>query len=161
MNVEGISAAGLSQFVLATSTDTYQLNQALQTLQNDLAANDLIGAETAYQRVQMLYQKALAGSGSDQTSNSQISSDLTTLGNALSSGDLSSAQSAFATVQSDFKAAATASQAAEANAASQSVALVDELLGSVEQNSSSTNASDPADAILQAVYGSKGVNTFE
>ena len=154
MTVSSISAAGLSQYVLSTSSST-QLQQALQTLQNSLASGDVSGAQTAFQAVQTLYQKSVTASGSSQSSGSQVSTDLAALGSALSSGDLSTAQSAFATVQTDLKTSASPSQITEANAASQSVALVDELLGTLNPSSASSSLSDTTNSLLQSVYGNQ------
>ena len=155
MTVSSISAAGLSQYVLSTSSST-QLQQALQTLQNSLASGDVSGAQTAFQAVQTLYQNSVTASGSSQSSGSQVSTDLAALGSALSSGDLSTVQSAFATVQTDLKASASPSQITEANAASQSVALVDELLATLNPSSASSSLTDTTNSLLQSVYGNQG-----
>jgi hypothetical protein len=46
MTVGSISASGLSQYVLSASNST-QLQQSLQTLQNTLSSGDLTGAQSA------------------------------------------------------------------------------------------------------------------
>ena len=160
MTVDSISAASLSQYVLSTNTST-QLSQALQTLQNSLGAGDLTGAQSAFQTLNTLYQNSLTASGASQSSTSQTSTDLAALGSALSSGDLSTAQSVFATVQTDLKASASTAQTTEANAASQSVALVEELLSSINPSTASSSLTDTTNSLLQDVYESKsGLNVF-
>lgn len=126
MTVGSISAAGLSQDVLLAGNPSQQ--QALQALQNNLASGDLNGAQSAFQTLQNVLQNSATASGSGFSSNSQLTSDLTALGSALSSGDLSTSQAAFATVLGDLKNLASPAQTNEANAASQSVQLVEELL---------------------------------
>ena len=86
MSISPISAAGLSQYVLESSNST-QLKQAFQSLQNSLASGDLTGAQSAFQTLQTLFQNAATASGSSLSSNSQLSTDLTALGNALTSGE--------------------------------------------------------------------------
>ena len=160
MTVNSISAAGLSQYVLATSSSN-PLQQALQTLQNSLVSGDLNGAQSAFQAVQTLYQNPVTASGSSQSTGSQLATDLAALGSALSSGDLTTAQSAFATVQTDLKTSASPSQITEANAASQSVALVDELLSTLNPSIASSSLADSTNSILQSVYQSKsGLNVL-
>jgi len=154
------SAAGLSQYVLASSGSS-QLQQALQTLQSSLTSGDLNGAQSAFETVQTLNQDLAAASGNSLSSSSQLSTDLTTLGSALSSGDLSTAQSAFATVKSDLKSSASPSRTNETNAASQSEQLVQELLSTVNVSSSSSSISDSTNSVLERVYGSPGaLNVF-
>jgi hypothetical protein len=94
MAISSISAATLSQYVLSSSNSA-QLQQALQALQDSLASGDLDGAQSAFQTVQKLNQNLATASASSLSSSSQLTTDLTTLGSALSSGDLSTAQSAF------------------------------------------------------------------
>jgi ribosomal protein S20 len=158
MTIGSISAAGLSQYVLASGTST-QVQRALQGLQDSLASGDLNSAQSAFLTVQKLNQNSATAIGNNlsSSSQSQLSTDLTALGSALSSGDLSTAQSAFATVQSDLKNAASPSQTNEINAASQSEQLVQELLSSLNSSSSpSSTTSDRMTSVLQAVYGSNG-----
>ncbi len=154
MATSSISAASLSQYVLSSSNST-QLQQALQALQNSLASGDLNGAQSAFQTVQKLNQNLAAASGSSPSSSSQLTTDLTALGSALSSGDLSTAQSAFATVQNDLKNSNSPSQTNETNTASQSVQLVAELLSTLNVSSSSSSDSDSATSVLEQVYGSR------
>jgi hypothetical protein len=150
MTVSSISAAGLSQFVLASS-ESDRLHQAFQSLQKSLASNDLSGAQWVFQTVQTLYQDSLVASGSSSIS-SQLASDLAAVGSALNSGDLSTAQSAFATVLSDLKNTALPSQTTEANAASQSVQLVNELLDTLNPSAVSSSPTDISSSILHSVY---------
>jgi hypothetical protein len=157
MTIGSISAAGLSQYVLASSNST-QLRQTLQTLQNSLAAGDLNGAQSAFQTLQELNQNLATASGSSLSSSSQLSTDLTALGSALNSGKLSTAQSAFATVLSDLKKTPSPSQTNEINAASQSEQLVQELLSTLNVSSSSFSTSDITNSVLERVYGSRGLN---
>jgi len=159
MPIDSISAAGLNQSVLASS-DSTQLRQGLQALQNSLALGDLNGAQSAFQTVQDLNQNLETASGSSQSSNSQLSTDLAALGGTLRSGDLSNAQAAFAAVQSDLKNAASLAQAVERNAAAQSVQLVNELLSSLNSNSPSSETSDSTTAVLERVYGHGSLNIF-
>jgi hypothetical protein len=159
MTIGSISAAGLSQDVLASSNSS-ELQQALQTLQNSLGSGDLNGARSAFQTVQRINQLSLTVSGNSQSSSSQLSTDLAALGGALSSGDLSTAQSAFATVQSDLKNSSSPSQTIETNVASQSVQLVNELLSSLNSSSSSSSTSDSTTSVLERVYGQGSLNVF-
>ncbi len=158
MTIGSISAASLSQYVLSSSNST-QMQQALQSLQNSLASGDLNGAQSAFQTVQKLNDGAATASGSSGSSSSQLSTDLAAVGSALSSGDLSTAQAAFATVQSDLKNGPSPSQTNEINAASQSVQLVDELLSTLNVSGSSSSNSDGTNSVLEQVYGSRsGLN---
>jgi hypothetical protein len=156
MTVGSISAAGLSQDVLLSGNSSQQ--QALQALQNNLASGDLNDAQSAFRALQNVLQNSATASGSSLSGNSQLTSDLTALGSALSSGDLSTSQSAFAAVLGDLKNSASPAQTNEANAASQSVQLVDELLSTVNSGVSSSSA-DLTTSILESVYASKsGLN---
>jgi hypothetical protein len=158
MSITSISAAGLSQYVLQASNST-QLKQSLQTLQNSLSSGDLNGAQSAFQTLQTLYQNSATASGSSLSSSSQLSTDLTALGSALTAGDLSTAQSAFATLQSDLKNSPTPSQTNETNAASQSIQLVEEVLSTLNSSSASSTTADSTNSLLQSVYGSgNGLN---
>jgi ribosomal protein S20 len=159
MTTGSISAAGLSEYVLASSNST-QLQQALQTLQNSLASGDLNGANSAFQTVQRISQLSATVSGNNQSSSSQLSTDLAALGGALSSGDRSTAQSAFGTVQSDLKNSPSPSQTIETNIASQSVQLVNELLSTLNSSSSSSSTSDSTNSVLERVYGQGSLNIF-
>ncbi len=154
MSISSISAAGLSQAVLASSNSTQQ--QALQSLQQSLASGDVNGAQSAFQTLQTLFQNSATTSGSTLSSNSQLSTDLSTLGSALNSGDLSSAQSAFATVLGDLKSSASAAQVNEATAASQSLQLVEGLLSTLNADTTSSSNANNTTAILESVYGSSG-----
>jgi hypothetical protein len=152
MSITSISAAGLSQAVLASSNATQQ--QALQSLQQSLASDDVNGAQSAFQTLQALFQNSATTTGSTLSSNSQLSTDLSTLGSALNSGDLSAAQSAFATVLGDLKTSASAAQVNEATAASQSLQLVEGLLSALNADTTSSSNTDNTTAILESVYGS-------
>jgi len=158
MTTGSVSAAGLSQYVLASSNST-QAQQALQTLQNSLALGNLTGAQSAFQTVQNLYQNSTAIAGNSSPQGSQLSTDLAALGSALNSGDLSTAQSAFETVQSDLKSSPSPWLANETNAASQSEQLVAELLSTVNVSTSSSSNSELPNSVLDQVYGSRsGLN---
>jgi len=158
MGVGSISAASLGQYVLSTSNST-QLQQALQTLQSSLSSGDLNSAQAAFGSLQQLNQSLATASGSSLSSNSQLSTDLTALGSALGSADLSTAQSAFATVQSDLKNSNSPSQTTESAAASQSVQLVNELLSTLNVNPASSDTSDSTTSVLDTVYGTRsGIN---
>ena len=154
MAISSISAASLSQNVLSSSNST-QLQQALQGLQNSLASGDLKGAQSAFQTVQKLNQSLIAASGSSTSSSSQVATGLTALGNALNSGDLSTAQSAFATVQSDLKNAGSPSLTIETNVASESQQLVAGLLSTLNVGNSSSSSPDDPTSVLDQVYGSR------
>ncbi len=148
MSITSISAAGLSQYVLQASNSS-QLRQASQSLQNSLASGDLNGAQSAFQALQALYQNsATAGGGA---LSSQLASDLTAIGTALTAGDLSTAQSAFATLQKDLKTAPSPSQTNETTAASQSLQLVEQVLSMLN-----SSASDSTSSLLDSVHASKG-----
>jgi len=155
MGISSISAASLSQYVLASSNST-PLQLALEALQNSLALGDLNGAQSAFQTVQNLNQSLEAASGNSPSNSLQFSTDLTALGSAFSSGNVSTAQSAFATVQSDMKSSASPSQTLETNVASQSEQLVQELLSTVNVSSASSGTSDSTTSVLERVYGSGG-----
>ncbi|MGA9507493.1 MAG: hypothetical protein WBV55_02485 [Candidatus Sulfotelmatobacter sp.] len=152
MSISSISAAGLSQDVLASSNSAQQ--QAVESLQESLASGDLNGAQSAFQTLQAIFQNSATTTGSTLSSNSQLSADLSTLGSALNSGDLSSAQSAFATVVGDLKNSASAAQVNEATAASQSLQLVEGLLSTLNADTISSSSSENTTAILESVYGS-------
>src|ERR1035438_10626146 len=98
MTVNPIAAASLSAGVLASS-DSNQLQQALQILQNSLTSGNLNSAKSAFETVQTINQGLATASGSSLSSNSQLSTDLTALGSAIGSGNLATAQSLFATVK--------------------------------------------------------------
>jgi hypothetical protein len=160
MTINSISAAGLSQYVLSSSNST-QVQQTLQTLQNSLASGDLNGAQSAFQTLQTLFQNSAAASGSTASSSSQLSTDLSSLGSALSSGNLSTAQSALAAVQSDLKNPPSPSETNEINAAAQSVELVEALLSAINPSTASSSAPDLTTSILEGVYGSQsGLNAL-
>jgi hypothetical protein len=72
MAIGGISASGLSQYVLSTSNSN-QLQQVLQTLQKSLTSGDLSGANSAFQSLQKIFQNSATASGSTLSSNSQLS----------------------------------------------------------------------------------------
>jgi hypothetical protein len=159
MSINPISAAGLGQYVLQASNST-QLTQALQSLQNSLASGDLSGSQSAFQTLQTLYQNSATAGGSTSSSSSQLSTDLTAIGTALTAGDLSTAQSAFATFQNDLKTSPPPWQSNETNAASQSLQLVEGILSTLN-SSSPSSASDSTSALLESVYGSKsGLNVL-
>ena len=155
MSVGPISAASLSQYVLASSNST-QLQQTLQTLQNSLALGDLTGAQSAFHSLQRLNQNLTTASGSSASNGSPLSTDLAALGSALTSGDLATAQSAFTTVKGDLKSATSSSQTLETSLASQSEKLVQGLLSSLNPSETSSSASDPTTALLDSVYGVSG-----
>jgi hypothetical protein len=150
--ISSISAVGLSQDVFSSGYSTQQ--QALQALQNNLASGNLVGAKSAFQSLRSVLQNSATANGTTLSSNSQLATDLTALGSALSSGNLSTAQSVFATVLGDLKNSASATQINEANAASQSVQLVGELLNGL--NSSSASSTDSTASLLLSVYGNQG-----
>jgi hypothetical protein len=152
MSVGPISAASLSAYVLS-SNDSEQQNQALQNLQSSLTNGNLTGAQSAFQSLQTLFQSAATASGSSLSS--QLTDNLNALGSALSAGDLSTAQSAFAALQSYLKTSSPA-LSNEAGAAAQSVALVEELLSTVDAATTSSSASDLNNSLLQSVYGGSG-----
>jgi hypothetical protein len=154
MQIGAISASSLSQYVQSAGTSD-QLQQLLQALQESLSSGDLNAASSQFADLQKLFQDSATGTGSTLASNSQLSSDLTALGNALGSNDLSAAQSAFATLEKDLKSNPAPAQTNEATAASQSVQLVEELLGTVN-TSGSSSGSDLTTSVLEQVYGSKG-----
>jgi hypothetical protein len=163
MTIGPISAAGLGQDVLSSGNSSQQ--QALQALQNSLASSDPNGAQSAFQTLQSVLQNSATANGTSLLSNSQLSTDLTSLGSALSSGNLSTAQSAFATVLGDLKNTASPAQTNEANAASQSVQLVEGLLSTLNSTSTSSftssSSADLTTSLLQSYYGNKsGINVF-
>jgi hypothetical protein len=159
LTIGSISAAGLSQYVLASSSST-ELQQALHALQNSLASGNLNGAQSAFKSLQKLNQNLATASGNSLSSSSQLSTHLAALGSALRSGNLSTAHSAFATVQSDLKSAASPSQTNETSVASQSVQLVNELLSTLNSSSSSSSTSDSTNSVLERVYGQGSLNIF-
>jgi hypothetical protein len=113
----------------------------------------LSGSQSAFQTLQTLYQNSATAGGTNLSSSSQLSTDLTALGTALTSGDLSTAQSAFATLQSDLKTSPSPSQTNETTAASQSLQLVQEVLGTLNSSTASSSANSTS-ALLDSVYGS-------
>ena len=153
MSVGPISAASLGQDVLLSSNSPEQ--QALQTLQSTLASGDINGAQSAFQTLQSLYQNSDLATGSAAVSNSQLGTDLSILGSALTSGDLSTAQSAFSTVQNDLNNSAYAAQVSEANAAAQSIQLVEGILGALNTSTTTSSTIDNTTGILQSVYASQ------
>jgi hypothetical protein len=164
MSIGSISAASLSQYVLAAGNSSTTLQETLQSLQSSLASGDLTNAQSAFQTLQNIYQNSATTTGSTLSSNSQFSTDLAALGSALSSGDLSTAQSAFATVLGDLKTSAAPAQTNEATAAAQSLDLVNELLSTVNPSTSTSDISSNADlttSILQSYYaGKSGLNVL-
>jgi hypothetical protein len=140
------------------SSNTSQLQQALQTLQNSLDSGDLNGAQSAYKKVQNLNQSQEAASGSSSSNDTQLSTDMTALGNALNSSDLTTAKSAFATVKKDLNSTASPSRTIESNVATQSEQLVQELLSSLNSSSSSSNSLDSTTSVLERVYGNPSLN---
>jgi hypothetical protein len=152
MSVGSVSAAGLSQYTYSVGNSSEQ--QALLTLQNTLSSGSLTGAQSAFQSLETVLQNSATASGGSSSINSQLSQDLATLGSAINSADVSSAQSAFATVLGDLKDSPTAAQTNEAAAASQSLQLVNGLLGSLNSTSSSGTADDDS-SLLQSYYAAK------
>lgn len=119
MSIGAISASSLSQDVYLAGYSNQQ--QALQSLQNNLAAGNLAAATASFQSLQSVRQNsATASGGTALGSNPQLATDLNALGNAIGSGDLTSAQSAFAALAADLKTTASSAQTNEAIAASQS-----------------------------------------
>jgi hypothetical protein len=157
MGISPISAARLGQSVLAASNST-QLQQTLQTLQNSLTSGDLNGAQTAFNTLQSLNQNLETASGNADSGSSQLSTDLTALGTAISTGNLSTAQSALATVKNDLHNSNSPSQINEANAATEAEQLVSQLLSSLNVNTPSETSStaDSTTSVLERVYGSSG-----
>jgi ribosomal protein S20 len=145
MAVAALSTAGFNQYIAASSNVTAS-NQALQTLQQSLAAGNLTAAQSAFNTYQQLNQ-------STTSANSQLGTDWKTLGSAVSSGNLTSAQSAFATVQSDLKSTPSQSITNAEAAVAQTVQWVDDLLNLSTSSSVSTAPADPTTAILDAAYG--------
>jgi hypothetical protein len=158
MSISSISAAGLSQNVLAAGNSVQQ--KALQSLQQSLASGDVNGAQSAFQTLQSAIQNSATTTGNTLSNDSQLSTDLSTLGSALNSGDLSSAQSAFATVLGDLKTSASAAQVNEATTASQSLQLVEGLLSTLNADTASSNSTHNTTAILESVYGSGNLNVL-
>ena len=160
MSTSPISAASLSQDVLSASVSPLQ--QALQSLQSSLSTGNLTSANSAFQTLLTVLQDSATGSGATLASNSQLSTDLTALGGALSGGDVATAQSAFSSVLGDLATTATPAQINEATAASQSLQLVQELLGSTLNSTNPTSGSTvPTTTVLQNVYGAQsGLNVF-
>jgi hypothetical protein len=157
MSIGAISAAGLGQDVLSSSNSAQQ--QALRSLENNLSSGDLISAQSAFQTLQTVLQNSATSNGSTLSANSQLATDLSALGSALTSDDLSSAQSTFATVLGDLKSSASAAQSNEANAASQSVQLVEGLLSTLNSSATSSASTDTTTSILQSFYaGKSGLN---
>ncbi|MFZ0817763.1 MAG: hypothetical protein WAM78_19720 [Candidatus Sulfotelmatobacter sp.] len=151
--------AGLSQYVLSSSNST-QVQQTLQTLQSNLASDDLSGAQSAFQSLQTLFQNSATANGTSTSANSQLSTDLTSLGSALSSGDLPTAQSAFTAVQNDLKSSSP-TETSEINAADQSIQLVDSLLSTLPLNTAASTSPDLTTSLLESVYGNQsGLNVL-
>ena len=157
MSVSPISAASLGQSVLAAS-NSIQLQQTLQSLQNSLTSGDLSGAQTAFNTLQLLKQNLQTASGSNASGSSQLSTDLTALGSALSTGDLSTAQSTFVTVKNDLNNSNSPSLTNETSAATEAGQLVSQLLSSLNVNTSSesSSAADSTTSVLERVYGNSG-----
>jgi hypothetical protein len=153
--ISSISAGGLSEYVFASSNSN-ELQQTLRALQNNLASDELNGTQSAFQKLQTLFQNSATASGSTVASGSQLSTDMVVLGTALSSGDVSAARSAFATVLGDIKNTALPSQVNEATAASQSLQLVQGLLSTLDSNGSSSSSTDATNTILQSVHTAQG-----
>jgi hypothetical protein len=153
--INSISAGGLAQNVLSSSNSN-QLRQTLQTLQNNLASGNLTSAQSAFQRLQTLFQNSATANGNGLSSSSQLSTDMVVLGTALSSGDVSGSQSAFATVLGDLKLTALPSQINETTAAAQSVQLVQGILSSLNSNGSSSSSANLTNSIPQSIYTSQG-----
>jgi ribosomal protein S20 len=146
MAVAALSTAGFNQYIAASSNVTAS-NQALQTLQQSLAAGNLTAAQSAFNTYQQLNQ-------STTSANSQLGTDWKTLGSAISSGNLTNAQSAFATVQSDLKSTPSQSITNAEAAVAQTVQWVDDLLNlSTSSSGAETTSADPTTAILDAAYG--------
>lgn len=108
MTVGSISAASLSQAAYASSNSN-QLSEILQTLQNSLSLGDLNNAQSAFQTLQSFFQDSASTTGATLSINSQLSTELASLGSDLTSGDLSTAQSAFATLVKDLKTSSSPS----------------------------------------------------
>lgn len=156
MTVGSISAASLSQSAYASSNSN-QLNQILQTVQDGLSSGDLNNAQSAFQTLQSLFQDSASTTGASLSSNSQLSTDMASLGSALSSGDLPTAQSAFATVVKDLKTSSSPSLSNETTAASQSLQLVNGLLSSLNTSASTDSTTN----MLESYYSSKsGLNVL-
>jgi hypothetical protein len=149
MAIAALSTAGFSQYVALTS-NVGAAQQAWQSLEQNLAAGNLSGAQTAFNAYQQVNANSAAGNAN---SKAPLASDMTALGNALNSGSLSDAQQAFATVQNDLKSQpSNAVQNAE-SAVTQTVDDVDELLGFSDAYSASSTPTDPTTAILDSAYG--------
>jgi hypothetical protein len=156
MAIGPISAASLAQDVLSSGTSDQQ--EALQILQNSLSSGSLTTAQSAFQALQTGLQNSSSASGSLLSNNPQLNTDLTALGNAINSGDLATAQSSFASVQADLK---TVADTSAANAASQSLQLVEGILSQLNPTSSAATSTDNNTSILQSYYaGKSGLNVI-
>jgi hypothetical protein len=155
MSVAALSSAGFTQYIDAASNVSAS-QQALQSLQQSLAAGNLTAAQIAFNAYQQLNQAVSNATGNTSTSasGSQFTNDLNALGTAISSGNLSTAQSAFATFQSDLQASPAQSITNAVSAATQTVQWIDDLLNLTESNNDSSDTlTDPTTSILDSVYG--------
>ena len=160
MAIAALSTAGFSQYV-ALSSNVGASQQAWQSLQQSLAAGNLVAAQTSFKTYQQLSQN-LTGAGSSSSSDSQLATDMTALGTAIGSGNLTTAQQAFATVQNDLKNTPSQAIANAESAVAQTVGWVDDLLNFGDTRSSNSASADPAVAILSSAYGlSSSSNTTD
>ncbi|MGA2671618.1 MAG: hypothetical protein ABSE99_00205 [Terracidiphilus sp.] len=155
MTISALSTAGLSQFVLYSS-NLNKSQKAWQSLEQNLAAGNLSGAQSAFNSYQQANQNLLALGAASTPANTQLNTDMTALSKALSSGNLSDAQSAFASVQNDLKTTPSQTTPAAAAAMNQAVQMVDDLL---TLSSAATFSSTPADPTVAILGGAFGVNT--
>jgi hypothetical protein len=152
MTIAALSTAGFSQYV-AASSNVSASQQALQSLQQGLASDNLSSAQTAFNTYSQLNQNLSTPTGSSSSASSQLSTDMKALGSAIGSGDLSTAQSAFATVQNDLKSTPSQSITNAETAVNQTMQWMDDLLSLTTAASAPAAPVDPTTAILDSVYG--------
>ena len=120
---------------------------------NGLRLGDLNSSQAAFQTLQNLNQNLENASGSSRRTTPFRPTWRRSA--VRSAPDLSTAQSAFAAAESDLKSSNLPSQTNEINAASQSVQMVQQVLSTLNGNSSSSSA-DNTTSVLERVYGSTG-----
>ena len=98
-----MSVSSISSSANVYQNQFQQIKKDFSTLQTDLSAGSLGGAQQAYASLMQDLQSAQQTEGGQQAAgSSQISNDLAAVGSALQSGNVSSAQSAFATLLQDL-----------------------------------------------------------
>jgi hypothetical protein len=99
-----MSVSSISSSANVYQNQFQQIKKDFSTLQTDLSAGSLGGAQQAYASLMQDLQSAQQTEGGQQAAgSSQISNDLAAVGSALQSGNVSSAQSAFATLTQDLQ----------------------------------------------------------